>query len=159
MSRHKETWDSSLKPHPSPPPPPPPQKKSQKQPFGGHGKLTQLWIDKLTNFCGRAIKDHSGSLQAMERAAWTSFFHSTSQEDHPLHIFRPQDSWCFYQRTLHAGAPAPPHKKTLPPVVGEVLCAVYQRLADPQLLSRCLLGRTQNSNERLHSLLWTSRSM
>ena len=120
------------------------KKKAQKEPVGDHGKLTQLWIKKLTNYYGRAIKDHSGDLQAVERAVygraikdhsgdlraveravygraikdhsddlqaveravWASFFHSTSQEDDPHHIFSPQgqDSWCFYQRALLAGA-------------------------------------------------------
>ena len=31
---------------------------------------------------------------------------------------------------------------------------VYERLADKQLLQRCVSGRTQNANECLHSLVW-----
>ena len=31
---------------------------------------------------------------------------------------------------------------------------MYKRLGDPQLLTRCLAGKTPNSNESFHSLLW-----
>ena len=31
---------------------------------------------------------------------------------------------------------------------------VYTRLAHKDLMERCLLGKTQNSNERLHSKVW-----
>ncbi|GFO28143.1 hypothetical protein PoB_005464800 [Plakobranchus ocellatus] len=32
---------------------------------------------------------------------------------------------------------------------------VYERLTRPELLSKCLLGKTKNPNECLHSLIWS----
>ncbi|KAL8582698.1 hypothetical protein ACOMHN_058075 [Nucella lapillus] len=49
----------------------------------------------------------------------------------------------------------PPHDHPLPADIGEAIKPIYQRLGDPQLLHRCLAGKTQNSNESLHSLLWS----
>ena len=34
------------------------------------------------------------------------------------------------------------------------LKAVYDRMTDESLLKRCLLGKTQNPNESLHSRIW-----
>ena len=39
-------------------------------------------------------------------------------------------------------------------LVADHVRAVYERLTDPALLSRCLLGKTQNTNESLHALIW-----
>lgn len=46
-----------------------------------------------------------------------------------------------------------PHSKAVPKDIAEALIPVYRHLGDPQLLTRCLSGKTQNS-ESFHSLLW-----
>ncbi|KAL8602436.1 hypothetical protein ACOMHN_063138 [Nucella lapillus] len=51
--------------------------------------------------------------------------------------------------------PSPPHKRSLPASVAQALKPIYERLGDPQLLRRCLAGKTQNSNESFHSVLWS----
>jgi hypothetical protein len=40
--------------------------------------------------------------------------------------------------------------------VGIALKPIYERLGDPALLARCLDGKTQNSNETFHFMLWRS---
>lgn len=132
------------------------KEEAVKDPTGGRGKLTDERIKKLTNSYGRAIKDNSGDVQAMERAVWASLFHSASNDDDPHHTFCPRtpDSWCSYQRPPAANATHPPHTKPLPRSVFDALVPVYRRLGDPQLLSRCLSGKTQNAHESFHSLMW-----
>ena len=38
--------------------------------------------------------------------------------------------------------------------VAKQLVPIYKRLADPELLRRCLRGKTQNANESLHGVIW-----
>ena len=61
----------------------------------------------------------------------------------------------FFQRAQAENVAPRPHSKSLPPEVAEALDPVFERLGDPQLLRRCLAGKTQNSNECFHSLLWS----
>ncbi|GFS86200.1 uncharacterized protein TNCV_660851 [Trichonephila clavipes] len=42
----------------------------------------------------------------------------------------------------------------LSPQVVEKIMPVYQRLASDTILERCVAGKTQNSNESLHSCIW-----
>ena len=132
-------------------------RKAQHAPIHGRGKLTEERIKKLTNYYGRAIKDNSGDLEAMERAVWASFFHTMSADENHNHTLCPTglQSWCFFQRAQAENVAPRPHSKSLPPDVAEALDPVYKRLGDPQLLRRCLAGKTQNSNECFHSLLWS----
>lgn len=90
----------------------------------------------------------------MKRAVMASLRHGFSTDDKPQHDLCPHGaaSWSFYQ-------PPGPHaklvhtplnfKKLNPP-----LEPVYQRLTKDQLLQRCVSGKTQNSNECLHSSVW-----
>ncbi|KAK7473611.1 hypothetical protein BaRGS_00035158 [Batillaria attramentaria] len=131
------------------------KRKAQGQPIGGRGKLTAERIKKLTNYYGRAIKDNKGNLDATVNAVWASFFHTLSSDASHNHNLCPDGpkSWCFFKRALANNVEPGHHSKELPASV-EVLKPVYQRLGDPQLLSRCLQGKTQNSNEAFHSVLW-----
>ncbi|KAH7983089.1 hypothetical protein HPB52_009126 [Rhipicephalus sanguineus] len=47
------------------------------------------------------------------------------------------------------------HRYNLPEYVAEALLPVYTRLSDRKLLERCQRGKTQNSNESLHSVIWS----
>ena len=46
------------------------------------------------------------------------------------------------------------HKNSLPEAVLLALKPVFQDLAHPDLLERCLQGYTQNSNESLNNMIW-----
>ncbi|KAH7956502.1 hypothetical protein HPB52_010143 [Rhipicephalus sanguineus] len=52
------------------------------------------------------------------------------------------------------GEPVPKHRYNLPPHVCKALLPIYERLSDERLLERCQRGKTQNSNESLHSIVW-----
>ncbi|XP_076451528.1 uncharacterized protein LOC143287427 [Babylonia areolata] len=132
------------------------KQKAIKQPIGGRGKLTEKRIKQLTNYYGRAIKDHAGDLSKMEQAVWASFFHTISTDDDPHHLRCPagKDSWCFFRRAEANNQPPRPHTNPLPRDLVDALVPVYKRLGDPQLLERCLAGKTQNSNESFHSMVW-----
>lgn len=132
--------------------------KAQGKPLGGRGKLTDERVKKLTNYYGRAIKDHAGNLDAMEQAVWASFFHTLSTDEDPHHLRCPKGlvSWCFFQRDLANGVVPRPHPHPLPRFIGNELVPVYKRLGDRQLLQKCLSGKTQNSNESFHAMVWQS---
>ena len=87
---------------------------------------------------------------------WASFFHTVSNDDNHNHNFCPSEStsWCFYQQAIADDRPPPrEHRRPLPQDAVAALKPIYQRLGDPQLLRRCLDGKTSNSNECFHSLL------
>ena len=52
-------------------------------------------------------------------------------------------------------APPREHRRPLPQDAVAALKPICQRLGHPQLLRRCLDGKTSNSNESFHSLLWS----
>ena len=123
------------------------KRKAQKLSIGGTGKLTDDRIKLLTSYYGKAIKTNVGDLKAMEEAAWASFFHTLSTDADPHHSRCPKgaSSWCFFQRALASHTVPRPHSKALPRDIAEALLPVYKRLGDPQLLTRCLAAKTQNS--------------
>ena len=98
----------------------------------------------------------------MAKANWAGYFHSISTPEEQHHEDCPpgEDSWCWYQRALHAGQADPTrHRQQLSSTylnsdVAPHVKKVYERLTDPALLGRCLLGKTQNTNESLHSVIW-----
>lgn len=46
-------------------------------------------------------------------------------------------------------------KTHLNPTVAKFVKPVYERLTNEKLMSRCLMGMTQNANESFHSVVWT----
>ena len=97
----------------------------------------------------------------MSSAIWAGFYHSVSTNEKPQHEHCPQgpESWCWYNRERANGVPHPSRTTDqstfLNEKVAEHIKVVYERLSNPELLNRCLLGRTQNPNECLHSLIWS----
>ncbi|GFY52420.1 uncharacterized protein TNIN_435101 [Trichonephila inaurata madagascariensis] len=66
-------------------------------------------------------------------------------------------SWCFYNRAKVDNKIPKTHnstgKKQSEEVVAKIL-PVYQCLVSNEILLRCVLGKTQNTNENLHSCIW-----
>ena len=126
----------------------------------GHGKLTLAAINKLTLYYGKAIRSCTGDKDAMRSAVVASFFHAASTDEEPHHNHCPigRNSWCFFQRALAKGEEPGYHRdKVGTPLakdVAEKVKEVYVRLGHPDLLDRCLQGKTQNANESLHSKVW-----
>ncbi|GFV78993.1 uncharacterized protein TNCV_4347521 [Trichonephila clavipes] len=99
----------------------------------------------------------------MKTAIYATLFHCMSTDQKPQHKKFPLgiDSWCFYQSSLALGKKPDFHKYLVKTPVNEEylpkFLPIYQRLASSELLellSRCVRGLTQNSNEALHSMIW-----
>lgn len=119
--------------------------------IGGTKRLTSSEIDKLQDYYGKAIRENTGNLENMRKAVWASFFHKISTDTTPVHGLCPHNSWCKYNSSdrinyKHHG---------LPEVIMDLVKPIYRDLAQPDLLKKCLHGRTQNPNESFNNLIWT----
>ena len=127
----------------------------------GNGKLKQTTINKLTAYYGKAVRGHPNDVNGMQSAILATFEHVISTDDNPQHDHCPVevDSSCFYQKALATGQEPGPHRVNvgtlLSPDVAKHVKDVYIRLSHVDLLKRCAMGRTQNANESLHSVVWS----
>ncbi|GBM22960.1 hypothetical protein AVEN_172310-1 [Araneus ventricosus] len=125
------------------------------------GSLKESTILKLTNFYRKAIKDNVPDVQKMKTAIFASLFHTSSTDKAPKHNKCPTGvtQWCFYQRALANNEKPKSHssmKTKLSAQVLEKIPPVYQRLANNELLARCVSEKTQNVNESIHSVIWNN---
>lgn len=126
------------------------------------GKLTDHVIKKLTQYYGSFIRRNvSGSVKQMRKDLYASFLHCLSTDANPQHALCPKtsNSWCFYQKAKANKQVPPSHKKmevhfVLPSELRQKVWGEYRRLTSDKLLSSCILGKTQNLNENLHSRIW-----
>lgn len=133
------------------------QKLSDGKLLSGAGRLTDETIDSLQTFYGMAIRDNCQDLKSMATAIWASLYHRASSDQKPLHMFCPTgaDSWCGWQRVKAGKQATYAHPNVLPEAIVELVKPIYRDLTSRDLLSRCLLGATQNQNESLNSLIWS----
>ncbi|KAK3892697.1 hypothetical protein Pcinc_003489 [Petrolisthes cinctipes] len=97
----------------------------------------------------------------LRKDIYASFLHCSSTDDNPQHHLCPKtpDSYCFYQRAKANNKPVPSHKTMkvsfqLSSALRQKVWGEYKRLTSDKILSACLLGKTQNPNEHLHSRIW-----
>lgn len=65
------------------------------------------------------------------------------------------DSWCTFQKACAKGKLKEyRHKPALPQDVRDAILPVYEALSKDDLLTRCLGGFNQNSNESVNSVIW-----
>ncbi|CAN7979344.1 unnamed protein product, partial [Ixodes persulcatus] len=90
----------------------------------------------------------------MRKAVWATYFHMASTDAHPSHGLCPKaaDTWCI--SVCAALRRARRRYNYLPAAVLEVLKPIYQQLAKPELLKKCLHGKTQNANESFNNVVW-----
>lgn len=126
------------------------------------GRFQKDIVPKLQNYYGSAIKSNLNSVEKMHNAVWATWYHMRSTDEKPQHDLCPpgKDSWCFVQRALAQDPPATPgshhlEHDHLPEVVADGLKPIYERLGSKSLLEKCSKGRTTNSNESIHHLLWS----
>lgn len=86
--------------------------------------------------------------------------HYESTDEIPRHELCPSDeeTWCWYNRALGKNETPPSHatrKIKINSVVIEYLKPLYEKFSNVELLQRCVRGGTQNTNECLHSLVWS----
>ncbi|GFX58451.1 uncharacterized protein TNCV_320331 [Trichonephila clavipes] len=105
------------------------------------------------------MKDNVPDTDKMKTAIYASLMHCSSTDKKPMHGMSPEgeSSWFFYKRAIAKGETPGSHSSMrtyLSPQVVEKIMPVYQRLASDTILERCVAGKTQNSNESLHSCIW-----
>lgn len=133
-----------------------PRKRGPELSLDGRGKLTGDLVTKLSSYYGWALKTNKGDVKAIHRAVMATYHHVTSNDEVSNHSLCPtgKDSWCRQNAATAKGEPVPKHRYNLPPHVCKALLPIYERLSDERLPERCQRGKTQNSNESLHSVVW-----
>ena len=113
--------------------------------IGGAGRLTDKVIDRCQNYYGMAIRANTNSIVDMQTNIMSSLYHVASSSDRPNHDLCPAgpESWCGWQRNPDSYI----HKAGLPECIVNLLEPIYDDLSSTELLSKCLHGQTQNSNE------------
>lgn len=139
-----------------------PGKTRKKKTLGGKSKLTDKVLEMLPYYYGQAIRRQSSStVEELRKDIMATFYHCTSTDDEPRHMDCPpgSDSWCFYQRAIANNETPRSHKDmkvkfTLDPPERTSVIKVYVEMTRKELLVKCMLGKTQNVNEGIHSKLW-----
>lgn len=124
--------------------------------IGGKNRLTDTLIDQLAVYYGNAIRGNTNNLQSMIQAVWATWNHKASSDTEPLHHFCPKgpESWCKYQQAV-SNKTAFHHTKIIPKPIMDFIKPVFMDLSKPELLQRCLKGKTQNANESFNNVLWS----
>lgn len=126
--------------------------------LGGKDKLTNNLINDLTLYYGMAIRRNCNeSVAVMKKAVWATLYHKISTDEKPQHQDCPvgKDSWCKWQKAkANNELQSFQHKKAMKEEIFEAIKPVYEDLTREDLLSRCMGGYTQNSNESFNSVVW-----
>ncbi|GFU90417.1 uncharacterized protein TNCV_3948471 [Trichonephila clavipes] len=104
--------------------------------LGGHGRLTDVEIDKLQRYYGLAIRNNTDSINSMKRAIWATYFLRAYTDVYPQHDMCPtnEDTRCGYNRAITTGEAYKhiykvyKHKKNLPSEVIHCIKDVYREL-------------------------------
>ena len=130
-------------------------RKKQKS-VGGKGKLTLHTIDKLQNYYGIAVRSNTGNLKAMQKAIHATLFHVASSKENNYHTHCPpgSKSWCAAQRDKANNTNLYKPGVGLPIGVIAHVKPVFEDLSKPELLEKCLHGKTQNRNESFNGMIW-----
>lgn len=126
--------------------------------LSGRGRLTDKVIDSFTEYYGNAIRMNTGkTLEELTNACWAAYYHKLSTDADPQHGCCPiePDSWCKYNRAAAYGLPCPEHKNSLPEFVMKEIKPTFADLCAPNLLKKCLHGKTQNCNEAFNNIIWS----
>lgn len=126
---------------------------------GGKNRLTDKMIDKLQNYYRLAIRRNTGDLEGMIDAIWAVYQHTIKETDTSLpeqhnKCSKTSDTWCTYWKSRFDRSLIYDESGRLPPVFREQLNPIFTRLSNRDLLSRCLMGLTQNQNESINGILW-----
>ncbi|GFW46490.1 uncharacterized protein TNCV_4811771 [Trichonephila clavipes] len=130
--------------------------KSKNKNLSGKGKLTYSFIDRLQNYYGITVRSNVGNLSGLQQNVIAALFHCSSSVEKLMHGQCPigKDSWCYYQRALSCGKKPKEKYKGLSNEVLNMIKPAYLELCTKELLTKCLHGKTQNSNECLNGVIW-----
>jgi len=125
------------------------------------GKLTGKIIDELAIYYGLTIRRHCHSIEEMKKAIWAMFYHKISTDDEPHHHLCPEGpESCIWQlqKAIGGDESSFKHGPAMPKEIFEAMKKTYEELNSDELLTRCLGGFTQNSNESFNAMVWTIAS-
>ena len=105
----------------------------------------------LQNYFGIALRQNIGSLDKMRKAIMASLYHVSDYHDH---CPKTPDTWCQYQKDNIEGTKRYKSKGGLPIDVRQAILPIYTDLTIPELLQKCLHGKTQNANESFNGMIW-----
>ena len=120
------------------------------------GRLGDKEINKLQNYFGIAIRANCHSVTAMQKAIGAVVYNRSEANDPDArHMFcdKRQDTSCKYKTKLEGKVHI--DKPSIPNVVRELVMPIFKDLSKPELLQKCLHGKTQNNNECLNGVVWT----
>ena len=118
--------------------------------------MTDKTIDSLQVYYGKAIRENTHDIGAMQNAVMAIWHHTQATDDNPDHDLCPpaEHLWCGFQRDQANGTTDYSHEHPLPPAVAKAILPSFEALSDRDFLSRCLHGGTQNRNEAINALIW-----
>ena len=125
--------------------------------ISGRGRLTDVAINTMQNYYGMAIRQNIGALYAMKKAIGAVLYHCSSLEEDVRHQFCPRaiNLWCKWQLDRINKTDKYKPKVNLPNCIKELIYPIFKDLSSDELLSKCLHGKTQNSNEAFHQIILT----
>lgn len=92
-----------------------------------------------------------GSLTKMIEGCMASMYHVANYHEK---CPKTSDTWCLYQKDRLEGTSNYKSKGSLPLDVRKAILPIYTDLCKPEMLSKCLHGKTQNSNESFNGMIW-----
>ena len=119
--------------------------------MGGMTRLTNAIIDTLQNYFGIALRQNVGNLDNMTKAIMASLYHVSNYHDS---CPKTSDTWCQYQKDKREFTKLYKPKSSLPVDIRKAILPVYTDLTKPELLVKCLHGKTQNANESFNGMIW-----
>ncbi|GFV08909.1 SCAN domain-containing protein 3 [Trichonephila clavipes] len=130
--------------------------KSKNKNLSGKGKLIDSFTDRLQNYYGIAVRSNVGNLSGLQQNVLAALFHCSSSVEKSIHGQCPigKDSWCYYQRELSCGKKPNEKYKGLSNEVLNMIKPTYLELCTKEMLTKCLHGKTKNSNECLNGVIW-----
>lgn len=119
--------------------------------LGGRGKLTDAKIDTLQNYFGIALRNNKGNLNQMIKACKASMYHVAGYHENCPYS---KDSWCQYQLDKINSTSLYKKKNGLSLEIRKAILPIYLDLCKPEMLEKCLHGKTQNTNESFNGTIW-----
>ncbi|GFW97872.1 uncharacterized protein TNCV_1426351 [Trichonephila clavipes] len=111
---------------------------------------------ELQNYYEIAVRSNVGNLSSLQQNVIAALFHCSSSVEKLMHGQCPigKDCWCYYQRALSCGKSQTKKYKGLSNEVLNTIKPTYLELCTKELLTKCLHGKTQNSNQCLNGVIW-----
>ena len=123
--------------------------------LGGEGRLTNVLIERLQNYCGIAIRSNVGELEKMKRAVAAVLCHVAAPKGEDFfHDHCPDggDSWCRFKADKANSTKIYIGGAGISKDVYARIKPKFEELADEGLLKKCLHGKTQNQSENFNNI-------